>query len=413
MREDAVATKSLLNAAVIVAALGYFVDIYDLLLFGFVRVKSLKELGFSGQALTDIGVMLLNWQMAGMLLGGVLWGVLGDRRGRVRVLYFSIALYSIANILNGLVYSSVDYAVLRFLAGIGLAGELGAGITLVAESLPKDKRGYGTMIVASVGLSGALLAWVIDMFFPWRVCFFIGGALGLLLLVLRISVHESGLFRQMEATEGISRGNFLALFTSWDRFARFARCLLIGFPTWFVVGVLVTLAPEFGQAKGLANVSAGNAIAACYAGLILGDILSGTLSQILQSRLKVMWLFLSLDALAVAYYLAAPFSSVAAFHFAHFLLGLSVGFWVVFVTIGAEQFGTNLRATVATSVPNFARGMLVPIASAFLWLKSPAMTGNVLSAAAIVGAACLLIAFAALIGMRETFHADLNYVEAV
>lgn len=413
MKEDAVSAPRLLNAAVIVAALGYFVDIYDLLLFGFVRVKSLQDLGFSGQQLTDIGLTLLNWQMAGMLIGGVLWGVLGDKRGRVRVLYFSIALYSIANILNGLVTSSLDYAVLRFLAGIGLAGELGAGITLVAESLPKDKRGYGTMIVASVGLSGALLAWVIDMFFPWRVCFFIGGGLGLLLLVLRISVNESGMFRQMEAAEGISRGNFLALFTSWDRFSRFARCLLIGFPTWFVVGVLVTLAPEFGQAKGLSGVSAGNAIAACYTGLILGDIASGLISQLLRSRLKVMWIFLTVDALAVAYYLAAPFSSVAVFHFAHFLLGLSVGFWVIFVTIGAEQFGTNLRATVATSVPNFARGMLVPIASAFLWLKSPAMTGGVIPAAAIVGAVCLLIAFVALIGMKETFDQDLNYMETV
>ncbi len=413
MKEDKAVAPRLLNAAVIVAALGYFVDIYDLLLFGFVRVKSLQALGFSGQELTDIGLMLLNWQMAGMLIGGVLWGVLGDKRGRVRVLYFSIALYSIANILNGLVTSSTDYAVLRFLAGIGLAGELGAGITLVAESLPKDKRGYGTMIVASVGLSGALLAWIIDMFFPWRVCFFIGGALGLLLLVLRVSVHESGLFRQMEASKGISRGNFLALFTNWDRFSRFARCLLIGFPTWFVVGVLVTLAPEFGQAKGLDNISAGNAIAACYTGLIVGDIASGLISQLLRSRLKVMWIFLFADALAVAYYLAAPFPSAAAFHFAHFLLGLSVGFWVIFVTIGAEQFGTNLRATVATSVPNFARGMLVPIASTFLWLKGPTMTGGVLPAAAIVGAVCLLIAFSALVGMKETFDQDLNYVETI
>ncbi|MCS6928691.1 MAG: MFS transporter [Saprospiraceae bacterium] len=413
MKEYATQTPRLLNAAVIVAALGYFVDIYDLLLFGFVRVKSLQDLGFSGQQLTDVGVVLLNWQMAGMLLGGVVWGVLGDKRGRVRVLYFSIALYSIANILNGLVSSSLDYAILRFLAGIGLAGELGAGITLVAESLPKDKRGYGTMIVASVGLSGALLAWVIDMFFPWRICFFIGGFLGLLLLVLRVSVHESGMFRHMAATEGISRGNFLALFTNWNRFSRFARCLLIGFPTWFVVGVLVTLAPEFGQAKGLSNVSAGNAIAACYTGLILGDIASGLLSQLLRSRLKVMWIFLIIDALAITYYLFAPFSTVAAFHVAHFLLGLSVGFWVIFVTIGAEQFGTNLRATVATSVPNFARGMLVPIASAFLWLKGPNLTGGVIPAASIVGAACLLIAFSALIGMKETFDQDLNYVETI
>ncbi|MBK6931371.1 MAG: MFS transporter [Saprospirales bacterium] len=403
----------LLNAAVIVAALGYFVDIYDLLLFGFVRVKSLEDLGFSGQALTDTGISLLNWQMAGMLLGGILWGVLGDKKGRVRVLYFSIFLYSVANILNGFASSATDYAAFRFIAGIGLAGELGAGITLVSEIMPREKRGYGTMVVAAVGLSGALLAWVVDLFFPWRMCFFVGGGLGLLLLVLRISVSESGMFRQMQAAEAVSRGNFLALFTHWNRFIRFARCLLIGFPTWFVVGVLITLAPEFGQAKGLSGITGGNAIAACYTGLILGDISSGLLSQFLRSRLKVMWIFLAVDALAVAYYLAGDFGTPAAFYLAHFFLGFSVGFWVIFVTIGAEQFGTNLRATVATSVPNFARGMLVPIGASFKWLKGAAVAGGVLPAAAIVGAVCLLIAFAALIGMKETFEEDLNYVETI
>ena len=412
---DQPAEKSpkLLNAAVIVAALGYFVDIYDLLLFGFVRVKSLRDLGFEGQALTDTGIALLNWQMAGMLLGGLLWGVLGDKKGRVRVLYFSIFLYSIANILNGFASSATDYAMYRFIAGIGLAGELGAGITLVSEILPKNKRGIGTMLVASIGLSGALLAWVIDMLFPWRACFFVGGGLGLLLLVLRISVSESGMFRQVQEADHISRGNFLALFTNWNRFVRFLRCLLIGFPTWYVVGVLVTLAPEFGLAKGLSGITGGNAIAACYTGLIIGDIASGLLSQYLRSRLKVMWIFLSLDALAVIYYLAGGFDTQASFYFAHFLLGISVGFWVIFVTIGAEQFGTNLRATVATSVPNFARGMLVPIGASFKWLKDPAVTGSVISAAWIIGAVCLLIAFVSLIGMKETFEEDLNYVETI
>lgn len=403
----------LLNAAVVVAALGYFVDIYDLLLFGFVRVKSLRDLGFSGQALTDTGIALLNWQMAGMLLGGLLWGVLGDKKGRVRVLYFSIFLYSIANILNGLATTAGAYAFFRFIAGVGLAGELGAGITLVSEIMPKEKRGYGTMIVATVGLSGALLAWVVDLFFPWRMCFYIGGGLGLLLLVLRVSVSESGMFRQVQAASHVQRGNFLALFNNWSRFNRFVRCLLVGFPTWFVVGVLVTLAPEFGQAKGLSGITGGNAIAACYSGLILGDIASGLLSQYLRSRLKVMWIFLTLDVLAVAYYLAGHFASPGAFYAAHFLLGISVGFWVIFVTIGAEQFGTNLRATVATSVPNFARGMLVPIGASFKWLKGTAITGNVLSAAWIVGGICLLIAFLALAGMRETFEEDLNYVETI
>lgn len=403
----------ILNAAVIVAALGYFVDIYDLLLFGFVRVKSLTALGFSGQDLTDKGLSLQNWQMFGMLVGGILWGVLGDKKGRVRVLYFSIALYSLANIMNGFASGYTDYAIYRFFAGVGLAGELGAGITLVAEVLPKNKRGLGTMLVATIGLSGALLAWVIDKFFDWRSCFFIGGALGILLLVIRISVAESGIFKNVQEQSHISRGNFFALFTNWNRFSRFLRCIFIGTSTWFVVGVLVFFSPEFGKAKGLDGILAGNAIAICYTGLILGDLASGLLSQYLRSRVKVMAIFLTLDVFAILAYLSLPFTSNAMFYLSHFVLGISVGFWVIFVTIGAEQFGTNLRSTVATSVPNFARGMQVPINESFKYLKSAAVTGSVITAGYIVGAVCLGVAFLALYGMKETFDRDLDYVEDI
>ncbi len=403
----------LLNAAVVVAALGYFVDIYDLLLFGFVRVKSLTALGFTGQDLTDKGLSLQNWQMFGMLVGGILWGVLGDKKGRVRVLYFSIALYSLANIMNGFATGYADYAFYRFIAGIGLAGELGAGITLVAEVLPKNKRGLGTMLVATIGLSGALLAWVIDKMFDWRSCFFIGGGLGILLLLIRVSVSESGIFKNVQEQSTISRGNFFALFTSWDRFSRFLRCIFIGTSTWFVVGVLVFFAPEFGRAKGLEGILAGNAIAICYIGLIVGDLASGLLSQYLRSRVKVMAIFLALDVVAVLAYLSLPFSSPGMFYLSHFILGVSVGFWVIFVTIGAEQFGTNLRSTVATSVPNFARGMQVPINESFKYLKSAAVTGSVISAGYIVGAVCLGVAFLALYGMKETFDRDLEYVEDI
>lgn len=411
--ENRFSAAGVLNAAVVVAALGYFVDIYDLLLFGFVRVKSLTDLGFSGQDLTDKGLSLQNWQMGGMLLGGILWGVLGDKMGRVRVLYFSIALYSVANILNGFAGGYGDYSVYRFMAGIGLAGELGAGITLVSEVLPKEKRGIGTMLVASIGLSGALLAWVIEYFFEWRSCYFIGGGLGILLLVIRISVSESGIFRNVQTQKHIQRGNFFALFDNWDRFTRFLRCIFIGTSTWFVVGVLVMLAPEFGKAKGLNGILAPNAIAICYTGLILGDVVSGMLSQYLRSRVKVMALFLSLDVLAILAYLALPFSTPALFYLSHFILGFSVGFWVIFVTMGAEQFGTNLRSTVATSVPNFARGMQVPINESFKYLKGAAVTGSVITAGYIVGAICLAIAFIALYGMQDTFERDMDYVETI
>ncbi len=329
------------------------------------------------------------------------------------MLYFSIALYSISNIANGFISTPGEYAFCRFFAGIGLAGELGAGITLVSEILPKEKRGYGTMLVASIGLSGALLAWIVSSNFSWQNSYFIGGGLGIALLVFRISVSESGIFKEVKSNQEISRGNFLSLFTERDRFVRFLRCMLIGSPTWFVVGILVTLAPEFAAVKGLEGVTGGNAIAACYTGLILGDILAGVLSQYLKSRLKVMWIFLIADLLAVLYYLTSDFSSPTMMYFAHFLLGISVGFWVIFVTIAAEQFGTNLRATVATSVPNFARGMLVPISMSFKYLKDPGATGSVITAAYIVGAVCIGIAFLSLWRMKETFHKDLDYVETV
>lgn len=399
------------NTAVVVAALGYFVDIYDLLLFGFVRQKSLLSIGFTKEQAFDLGLSIQNWQMFGMLVGGILWGVLGDKKGRVSVLYFSIALYSLANILNGFATGYADYAAYRFMAGIGLAGELGAGITLVAEVLPKNKRGLGTTLVAAIGLSGALLAWGIDKYFDWRTCYFIGGGLGIALLLLRIKVSESGIFKQMHAATSVVKGNFFSLFTSSDRFIRFLRCIFIGTSTWFVVGVLVFFSPEFGKARGLDGIIAGNAIAACYTGLILGDIMSGLLSQYLRSRVKVMALFLTLDVVAIAAYLSIPYTAPWQMYLTHFFLGISVGFWVIFVTIGAEQFGTNLRATVATSVPNFARGMQVPINESFKYLKSAAVTGSIFTASWIVGAACLGIAFLALYGMKETFDADLDYVE--
>ncbi len=405
--------QRLFNSAVIVASLGYLVDIYDLLLFGFVRQKSLLSLGFTPEQAFDLGLSIQNWQMFGMLIGGIGWGILGDKRGRVSVLYFSIALYSVANLFNAFVTGYADYAFYRFIAGIGLAGELGVGITLVSEVLPKHKRGIGTMIVATIGLTGALLAWVIDQYFEWTHCYLIGGGLGIALLLLRISVAESGMFHQVKSNAGIKKGHFLALFTNKDRFIRFMRCIFIGTSTWFVVGVLVFFAPEFGKAKGLEGIVAGNAIAACYLGLILGDIISGFLSQYWRSRIKVMALFLALDVVAVAAYLYYPFQYNWEMYLSHFFLGISVGFWVIFVTMGAEQFGTNLRATVATSVPNFARGMQVPINESFKYLKSPLVTGSVLSAAWMVGAVCLLIAFIALYGMRETFDQDLDYVESI
>jgi MFS family permease len=400
--------RSIFSLPVIVAALGYFVDIYDLVLFSIVRVPSLKALGLEGQELIDQGVFLLNMQMAGMLLGGILWGILGDRKGRLKIMFASIFLYSLANLANAAVTTLPAYAALRFVAGVGLAGELGAGITLVAEVLHKSVRGYGTMIVASVGVSGAILANLIARNFDWRSAFVIGGILGLLLLITRISVAESGMFRQM-ADATVSKGNFLALFTDRSRFFRYLNSIMIGLPSWFVVGVLITFSPEFAKALGVRGaISAGNAVMYCYIGLVAGDLASGLLSQLFRSRKRVILLFLVLTVAAVAVYFMAHGIGATAFYAICGALGFGIGYWAIFVTVAAEQFGTNLRATVATTVPNFVRGMTVPITMLFqLFRQSLGLAGGALA----VGSLCLLIALVSLWQLEETFHKDLDYFE--
>ena len=400
--------RSIFSLPVIVAALGYFVDIYDLVLFSIVRVPSLKALGLEGQELIDQGVFLLNMQMAGMLLGGILWGILGDRKGRLKIMFASIFLYSVANLANATVTTLPAYAILRFVAGVGLAGELGAGITLVAEVLHKSVRGYGTMIVASVGVSGAILANLIARSFDWRTAFVIGGILGLLLLITRISVAESGMFRQM-ADATVSKGNFLALFTDRNRFFRYLNSIMIGLPSWFVVGVLITFSPEFAKALGVQGaISAGNAVMYCYIGLVAGDLASGLLSQLFRSRKKVVLLFLLLTVAAVAVYFMAHGIGAAGFYAICCALGFGIGYWAIFVTVAAEQFGTNLRATVATTVPNFVRGMTVPITMLFQFFRqSLGLQGGALA----VGSLCLVIALISLWQLEETFHKDLDYFE--
>ena len=414
--DEKTTTARILTPAVIVAALGYFVDIYDLLLFGIVRKASLTDLGLVDQANRDAGEYLISMQMYGMLLGGILWGILGDKKGRLSVLFGSIFTYSVANIANGMVHSVDAYAFWRFIAGIGLAGELGAGITLVAESLPKNKRGYGTMIVAVVGLTGAIVAnLVYQIFEDWRLCYYAGGVLGLLLLFLRVSVRESFMYKQVAESDE-ERGKFLALFTDRDRFFKYIRCILIGIPLWFLVGVLITFSPEFAKAlsvDGAETIKAGQAIAWCYGGLVLGDIMSGLLSQYLQSRKKVMAIFLTLNLIMVMVYLNAHGLSASMFYLLCMAMGFSVGYWVIFVTIAAEQFGTNIRATVTTTVPNFVRGSLPPIILLYQFFRDKTFNGDILQAGMVVGTILAAIAFLALWKMKETFTADLDYTETV
>jgi len=403
--------REILKPAVIVGALGYFVDVYDLILFSIVRRASLQGLGFSDEKqLLTLGIHLLNLQMLGMLLGGIAFGILGDRLGRVVLLFGSILLYSAANIANGFVHSIEAYGFWRFVAGFGLAGELGGGITLVSEVLSKEARGYGTMIVATVGVFGAVVGGLVANLVHWQYAYFIGGGLGLLLLVLRMSVAESGMFRQMRATE-MNRGNFLCLFNDWKRFGKYVRCILIGLPLWFVIGILVTFSPEFaGALKIQGEVSAAHAVAFAYVGITFGGFAGGWFSEQLRSRRKVILAFILFTLAAmVAYFFAAGFSS-ATFYLIILFLGVGVGYWTVFVTVAAEQFGTNIRATVATTVPNFIRGSVVPLTLAFNFLK---LRTGIVSSAAIVGTICILIALWALRGLDETHGKELDYIEPI
>ena len=400
--------RQLLKIPVIVAALGYFVDIYDLLLFSIVRVQSLKSLGVPESDLLKDGVYLINMQMGGLLLGGILWGVLGDKKGRITVLFGSILIYSLANIANGFVTSVNQYAVMRFIAGIGLAGELGVGITLVAEVLPKEIRGYGTSLVAGVGMLGAVLAYFVADNFDWRIAYFIGGGLGLLLLITRIKVFESGIFTKVKE-KAVSRGNFFQLFLTSKQFFKYLRCILIGVPVWFVAGILMTFSPEFGKALNLDTpIIAGKAVMWEYIGLVIGDISSGVLSQYFRSRKKVVLLYILLAAVLVTIYLFVPLRTDVMFYALCVALGIAAGYWALFVTIAAEQFGTNLRATVATTVPNFVRGSMIIMTPLFLFFREQF---GILLGAGIVGLLAIGTALLGLWKMEETFGKDLNFLE--
>jgi putative MFS transporter len=394
--------------AVLVAALGYFVDIYDLILFAIVRVESLLDIGVAEADLLSEGVLLLNMQMGGMLVGGILWGVLGDRRGRLSVLFGSIAVYSVANIAIGLVDSVGAYAVWRFIAGVGLAGELGAGVTLVSEVMSKQSRGYGAMLISAVGIMGAVVGALVGDVFSWRIAYFVGGAMGIALLILRIGVAESGMFQQVKQS-AVSRGDFFMLFRTAERRGRYLAVILIGLPLWYVVGVLVTFAPELGLAMGMADVPvAGRAILYCYTGISLGSLLWGTLSQVWHTRTRVVRTAMITTTACIALYFAAAGLSLTVFYAVCFLLGLGCGYWAVFVLMASELFGTNIRATAATTVPNFVRGSVVLVTLLFQALTTYL---GIQGSAMAVGALTLVVGFLALGRLEDTYGKDLDYVE--
>ena len=395
--------------AVFVAALGYFVDAFDLLLFSVLRVQSLQDLGVQGDQLLSAGKDLINFQMWGLLIGGVIWGVLGDKVGRIQVLFGSILTYSIATFLNAFVQDTSQYAILRFVAGLGLAGELGGGITLVAELLPKEKRGIGATIVATIGVSGVVAAGIVGKLLPWRQVYMLGGVMGFLLLFLRVGVSESGVFNSIKTKE-VVRGNFLMILTSASRLFRYFCCIVIAVPAWFLVGILLTFCAEFGVAKGISEpLVAGDALMWAYTGMTAGDLACGLFSQKIRSRKKAILYFLICETFCLLALFVLPISKPLYFYMLCLPSGFFIGYWVVFVTTAAEQFGTNLRATVATTVPNFVRASAIPMTSSFVYLKS--IGYGVLESAAIVGMCALVLGFIGALSLKESFHLDLDYLE--
>lgn len=398
-----------LSLPVLVAALGYFVDIYDLLLFSIIRVPSLKSLGLNDDEIASSGLFIINIQMIGLLVGGILWGVLGDKKGRLKVLYASIILYSLGNIANGFVQTVDQYALVRFITGIGLAGELGAGITLVTELLSKEKRGIGTSLVAGIGLTGAVVAFFLKENFEWRTCYFIGGGLGFALLFLRVGVLESGMFKTIEH-KNVSKGNFFMLFSNGKRFKKYLLAIFVGLPNWYVIGILITFSKEFGAKMNVQGaIDPGKAVMYAYAAISIGDILIGFVSQWFKSRKKALYVFYFLTAIGVVWYFNLDGANVSELYLACALLGFGTGMWAIFVTMAAEQFGTNIRATVATTVPNMVRGSLVLISLLFTWLQGVA--GDYLTAGWITGIIVISIAVVSAVLTEETYHKDLNYLE--
>jgi MFS transporter, putative metabolite:H+ symporter len=393
---------------IIVSALGYFVDVYDMMLFTVVRKKSLLSLSVADEHTLSTGLRLLNFQTAGLLLGGIFWGVLGDKKGRLTVLFGSIIIYSTANVLNGFVTTVWQFEVLRLAAGFGLAGELGAGITMVMETMNKKTRTLGATLVASVGLAGAIVAGYVGQAYDWRLAFIIGGVMGFLLLFLRIGVFESGMYNSIK-NKPITKGNFLRLFTSWSRFSRYGKAILVGLPSYFVLGLLLTIAPEYAKELGItAKLNTGYVMMYCFAGFCTGDVLCGLISQYFKSRKLVLYFFNILSLIAILLFFYFPASGIGGFYARYVFTGFGIGYFAMLVTNASEQFGTNYRATVAITVPNFIRGALIPISFLFEAIKGGL---GLVNAGVLIGITTVLIALLATIFTKETFDKTLDHTE--
>ncbi|WP_431209288.1 MFS transporter [Puia sp. P3] len=396
-------------SAIAAGALGYFVDVYDLSVFSISRQQSLLDLGVAKDLSASVGTNLYYWQLIGLAIGGVLWGVMGDKKGRIRILYYSIIFYSVATLLNAYIHTIAQYQLLRFIAGLGLAGELGAGITLISEVMRRNSRGYGAMIVASSGCLGVILAATIEDNFGWRACYQIGGYMGLFILLFRILTSESDIYRQILTHPSRQKGNILYLIKNRRLLFTWLRSILIGTPIYFVLGVLILLAPEFGKVQNL-TIKTATATTFFYIANTISDLICPILSQFLGSRKKAIAIFLGIVLVSFIFFFWGPAGSSLAFYWKYSVLGIGIGYWATLLSYVSEQFGTNLRATATTSAPNFIRALAIPLLMTFQFLKS---TFAIRTAGFLLGAFTVGIAIVAVLLSKETFNNDLNYQETI
>ncbi|HLO43325.1 MAG TPA: MFS transporter [Leadbetterella sp.] len=394
--------------AIIASALGFFVDLYDIMILSVVRKPSLLAMGVPEAELLSKGVWLINIQMVGMLLGGFIWGVIGDKMGRLSVLFGSIILYSTATFANAYAPNFEIYLLLRFLAGVGLAGELGAAITLVTEQMPQKFRGIGPAIIGGCGMLGAIFGAFIGGKYSWEFTYQLGGGLGFVLLILRLGVLESGLFNEMKGKTS-NRGDLRLLFKNKDYIKKYISICVLGFPVWYVNGVVMTFTPEIAKAWGMNEIPSVSTVVIYYfIGLTFGDLTGGFVSQYFQSRKKAIRLYLSMYALAAVVFFVIGNTSTLIYNSLILFLGFCVGYSIVLLTLAAEQYGTNIRATVTTSSLNILRATVIPQTLLFEFLNPYIGTVN---SAMVVGVIAILLAFWGLSNLEETFHKDLNYME--
>lgn len=402
---------------ILVASLGYFVDAYDLIIASVVRSSAIVELGLAQVGTpehTKYAQLFEYVQSAGILLGGIIFGVYSDKKGRKKALYYSIAIYSIANILNGLLSASVPfvgtvYCILRFICGFALAAELSIGIVMISETMKAKHRGYGTMIVVSFGILGAVLAAVLFEFIGihWQTLYLIGGIAGVLLLIFRFSVKETNPFLDLENQES-ERGSWVMIFKNRRLLKILFNAILLGFPIYFFISIPIKFATDYGKELGL-TIKGTIPIIVFYIAMSVSDIIANYLCQLFENRKKVLYFYLGLCTISVfLLHFYPPTTPEQYFYLFSPLMGFASGYWALLITFTNEQIGTNIRSTYTTAVPNVVRSLFIPI-QLLLTVLQP--TFGTSTSVFYIGVLAVILALLGLYSLKETWGKNLKFID--